>query len=136
MFFFFGFLGASVLHDKNWRENFQRLLIRKTISNFIWIVQFGFIISTFRLGIRAGERGGEAVIFTGARHSKGAQESEIYLILSHILLFWDIKSVKLFQISGLMLKSSGEYETPKLTKENFTGARPFSLRPCLYSCKF
>jgi hypothetical protein len=31
--------------------------------------------------------GGEAVIFAGARDSKGAQKSEIDLILGHILVF-------------------------------------------------
>jgi hypothetical protein len=34
---------------------------------------------------RAVERGGEAVIFTGAQTSK---ESEIYLFLSHISIFY------------------------------------------------
>jgi hypothetical protein len=32
--------------------------------------------------------GGEAVIFTGPRPQKGAQESEIYLFLSHISKFY------------------------------------------------
>jgi hypothetical protein len=36
--------------------------------------------------VKAIERKGEAAIFTGARDSKGARESQIYLILSHVSL--------------------------------------------------
>jgi hypothetical protein len=40
------------------------------------------------ISVRAVERGVEPVIFAGARDSKGAQKSEIDLILGHILVFF------------------------------------------------
>jgi hypothetical protein len=47
-----------------------------------------FFCTSERPTNRAVERGREAVIFTGAQTSKGAQESEIYLFLSHISKFY------------------------------------------------
>ncbi len=64
-------------------------------------------------------------IFTGTQDSKGAQDNEIYLILSHISLFLDPKNVKFLQNLSFMLKSRGVlYVGPRKRQNKMVGARP------------
>ncbi len=49
---------------------------------------YSLLLEITEIGYRAVEKGGKAVILDGNQNSKGAQDSEIYLILSQISLFW------------------------------------------------
>ncbi len=80
-----------------------------------------------------GRREGTGGNFYRGPGLKGGHESEINLILSHISLFLDPKSVKFLQILGFLLKSRGVCDQKKTIQyggaKNFTGAPAFSLRP-------
>ncbi len=65
--------------------------------------------------IRAVERG-KAVIFRGPGTQRGAQDSNIYLILSHFSLMLGHKKCEISPNFDLMLKSRGEYGARKRTK--------------------
>ncbi len=81
-------------------------------------------------GDRAVERGWGGNFYRGPG-LKGDHESEINLILSHISLFLDIKSVKFLQISGFLLKSRGVCDQKRQYK--MVGGRPKTLPGPLHS---
>jgi hypothetical protein len=106
---------------------FEEILKRKTIDKKFKIIHVMYdnlshinmkFYLYFGLLFRAVERGGKAVNFYRGPGLKEARECKIYLILSHISLFWDLKNVKFLQILGLLLKSRGDFGARKKTKLN------------------